>query len=79
MGARSTGSFGGALHDGDFLRRQAVEGVNQLVDLALQDARVGGGVGYSSLSASSVAADARVLASAVSIWAISAVVTSKSR
>jgi hypothetical protein len=33
-----------ALHDGDFFRRQALEGVNLLVDLALQGARVGGGV-----------------------------------
>ena len=38
------GSWGGALHDGDFLRRQAVERINLLVDLALQGARVGGGV-----------------------------------
>ena len=42
--ARPAGSWGGAFHDGDFLRRQAVEGVNLLGDLALQGAGVGGGV-----------------------------------
>lgn len=44
--------FSLSLHDRNFLRRQAVEGVNLLVDLALQGARVGGGVQAEARSAS---------------------------
>jgi hypothetical protein len=39
---KSRRSFRGVAHDFDFLRRQAVEGVNLLVYLALQRGRVGG-------------------------------------
>jgi hypothetical protein len=35
-------SFRGVVHDLDFLRRQAIEGVNLLVYLALQRGRIGG-------------------------------------
>jgi hypothetical protein len=35
---------GGILHDSDFLRRQAVEGINLPVYPALEAGRVGGGV-----------------------------------